>query len=107
MRMLHPPQLKKMVIEFLKAERPETYHRLKLSGELEEVAEMRAQAATEQYESLTAEMSPEDSKEMARMAKESPMGNSQFMTRRENQIVESVLAQMLDFPADETAQETT
>ena len=107
MKMPFLPQLETMVKEFLETERPETYHRLKASGELDAVATMRAEAAREAYETQLAEMPETEVAAMNRQLKTDPLASVRHMTQRQNRIVEDVLAQLLDFPSEESAEATT
>ena len=106
MKMPFLPQLETMVKEFLETERPETYRRMKAAGELDAVATMRAEAAREAYETQMAEISDNEIREMNQELKTNPLASIQYMTRRENRIVEESLAQLLDFPSEETTDET-
>ena len=107
MRMPFLPQLETMVKEFLESERPETYRRMKSAGELDEVARIRAEAATEQYDEAMAEMPETEVAEMNRQLKTDPLASVRYMTQRQNRIVEESLAQLLDFPSEETEEATT
>ena len=107
MKMPFLPQLETMVKEFLETERPETYHRLKAAGELDAVATMRAEAAREAYETQMAEMPETDVAEMNRQLQTDPLASIRYMTQRQNRIVEESLAQLLDFPSEESAETTT
>ena len=107
MRMPFLPQLETMVKEFLQSERPETYRRMLATGELDAVATMRAEAAREAYETQMAEMPEKDVAEMNRQLKSDPLASVRYMTQRQNRIVEESLAQLLDFPSEESAETTT
>ena len=107
MRMPFLNQLETMVKEFLETERPETYRRMKAAGELVAVATMRAEAAREAYETQMAEMPEAEVAEMNRQLKTDPLASVRYMTQRQSRIVEESLAQMLDFPSEESAEATT
>lgn len=107
MKMPFLPQLETMVKEFLETERPETYRRMKAAGELDAVATMRAEAAMEAYETQMAEMPEAEVAEMNRQLKTDPLASVRYMTQRQSRIVEESLAQMLDFPSEESAEATT
>ena len=107
MKMPFLPQLETMVKEFLETERPETYRQMKAAGELDAVATMRAEAAREAYETQMAEMPETDVAAMNRQLKTDPLASVRHMTQRQNRIVEDVLAQLLDFPSEESAEATT
>ena len=107
MKMPFLPQLETMVKEFLETERPETYRRMKAAGELDAVATMRAEAAREAYETQMAEMPETDVAEMNRQLQTDPLASIRYMTQRQNRIVEESLAQLLDFPSEESAETTT
>ena len=107
MRVPFLPQLETMVKEFLESERPETYRLMKAAGELDEVARMRAEAAMEAYETQMAEMPETEVAEMNRQLKTDPLASIRYMTQRQNRIVEESLAQLLDFPSEESAETTT
>ena len=107
MKMPFLPQLETMVKEFLETERPETYHRLKAAGELDAVATMRAEAAREAYETQMAEMPETEVAEMNRQLKTDPLASVRYMTHRQSRIVEESLAQLLDFPSEDSAETTT
>ena len=107
MKMPFLTQLETMVKEFLETERPETYRRLKAAGELDAVATMRAEAAREAYETQMAEMPETDVAEMNRQLQTDPLASVRYMTQRQNRIVEESLAQLLDFPSEESAETTT
>ena len=107
MRMPFLPQLETMVKEFLETERPETYRRMKAAGELDAVATMRAEAAREAYETQMAEMPETEVAEMNRQLKTDPLASVRYMTQRQSRIVEESLAQLLDFPSEESAETTT
>ena len=106
MRMLFPIQLEKMVKVFLESERPEAYRLMKSAGELDEVAKMRAEAAYQSYLDQKGEISEDEVREMIQQRKTDPLASIRYMAMRESRIVESVIEQMLDFPSEETAEET-
>ena len=106
MRMPSKPKLVGMIKEFLKSERPQTYRQLLTSKELDEVAESRAEAAQEEFHSLM-DLSTDDVRKMNEAERQTQgIGQTQFLAMRESQAVESVLAQMLEFPPEQTADET-
>ena len=107
MKMPFLPQLETMEKEFLETERPETYRRMKAAGELDAVATMRAEAAREAYETQMAEMPETDVAAMNRQLKTDQLASVRHMTQRQNRIVEESLAQLLDFPSEESAETTT
>ncbi len=96
----NPPLLRKMI------RRRATDSRLRLSSqELTAFVEHRAVTAEEQFEEMRAEIDEKDWREQIKMQNADPaMGAAQWMTRRENRIVEQVLAQALELPE---AQEST
>ncbi len=104
MRMPNKPKLVEMVKEFLKAERPQTYRRMLENKELDEIAAIRAEAALEMYDDMMMEISTDDVRKMNEAEKQTPvLGQIQFLTMRESRIVETMLAQMLEFPPDVTS----
>ena len=107
MKMPFLPQLETMVKEFLQSERPMTYRQMLATGELDAVATMRAEAAREAYETQMAEITETEVGEMNRQLKTDPLASIRYMTQRQNRIVEDVLAQLLDFPSEESAEATT
>ena len=107
MKMPFLPQLETMVKEFLQSERPMMYRRMLAAEELDAVATMRAEAAREAYETQMAERPETEFAEMNRQLKTDPLASVRYMTQRQNRIVEDVLAQMLDFPSEETEEATT
>lgn len=103
MRMPNKPKLVEMVKEFLKSERPQTYRRMLANKELDEIAASRAEAALETYNDLM-DLSTDDVRKMNEAEKQTPgLGQIQFLTMRESRIVETMLAQMLEFPPDVTS----
>lgn len=103
MRMPNKPKLVEMVKEFLKAERPQTYRRMLENKELDEIAAIRAEAALEMYNDLM-DLPTDDVRKMNEAEKQTPgLGQIQFLTMRESRIVETMLAQMLEFPPDVTS----
>lgn len=106
MRMPNKSKLVEMVKEFLKSERSQTYRRMLANKELDEIAASRAEAALETYNDLM-DLSTDDVRKMNEAEQQTPgLGQTQFLTMRESQAVESVLAQMLEFPPEQTADET-
>ena len=106
MRMPNKQKRVEMIKEFLESERPMTYRRLVTSKELDEVAENRAEAAQETAMGLR-DLSMDDVREMNEAEKQSPgLGQIQYLTMRESRIIELALAQMLEFPPDQTEDET-
>ena len=103
MRMPNKSKLVEMVKEFLKSERPQTYRRMLANKELDEIAASRAEAALETYNDLM-DLSTDDVRKMNEAEKQTPgLGQIQFLTMRESRIVETMLAQMLEFPPDVTS----
>lgn len=100
MRMPYPDKLRKMISEAMKELAPQMYSRLKKSGELEKVVEMRAQAAEEQYDEMMELVSPADQKEIHQAQKKRGLAVMQAWNRRESRIVENVLAQATEFPTE-------
>ena len=75
-------------------------------SELDEVAESRAEAAQEEFHGLM-DLSTDDVRKMNEAERQTPgIGQTQFLAMRESQAVESVLAQMLEFPPEQMADET-
>jgi hypothetical protein len=98
--MPYPDKLRKMIAEAMQELAPQMYSRLKASGELGNVVEMRAQAAQEEYDSTMELVSPADQKELHQAQNEGPFAMSQAWNRRESRIVENVLAQATEFPTE-------
>lgn len=106
MRMPNKSKLVEMVKEFLKSERPQTYRRMLANKELDEIAASRAEAALETYNDLM-DLSTDDVRKMNEAEQQTPgLGQTQFLTMRKSQVAELVLAQMLEFPLEQTADKT-
>lgn len=100
MRMPYPDKLRNMIADAMNENAPEMRARLKASGELEQVVEMRAAAAQEQYDAAMELVNPADQREIEKAQSEGPMAVTQAWNARESRIVEQVLSQALEFPTE-------
>jgi len=92
-----------MIGQALKDSRPATHARLVKSGSLGQYVEMRAKAAEQQHQHAMEWIPEEEFRKRNQMQRESSVfGPMQWATQRESAIVESALAQALEFLPDET-----
>ena len=95
------PRLRKMIAEAMQEKAPEMYARLKAERKLDQVVADRARAAREQYEEAVSQLGPKETKAIVGAQKAGFLQTVQEWNQRQSRLAEEVLAQALEFPAEQ------